>query len=103
MVIEQAFGNQGLLVSTEAGENESTETGGVGEARELVVRALADQGESVVTADTFLGKEVLSIPQVGGWIRFVLDYKWIVVGIAGLLVVIGCIPKKRVEAQKAGT
>lgn len=42
---------------------------------ELTVKSLADDGESVVTADTYLGKEILSIPAVGGWIRRVLDYK----------------------------
>ena len=70
---------------------------------ELIVRSLADDGESVVTPSTYLGKEVLSIPQVGGWIRSALDYKWIVIGIAGLLVVAGCIPGKaqKEENQKA--
>ena len=60
---------------------------------ELVVKSLADDGTSVVTPSTYIGKEVLSIPQVGGWIRKALDYKWIVIGIAGLLVVAGCIPR----------
>ena len=99
-------GSPVTTISSALDENLSTEAGGIGEAeknRELIVRSLADQGESVVTADIYLGKEVLSIPQVGGWIRSVFNYKWIVVGVAGLLVVIGCIPKKRVEAQKAGT
>ena len=54
---------------------------------ELVVKSLADDGESTVTASTYVGKEVLSIPQVGGWIRKALDYKWIVIGIAGVLIV----------------
>ena len=67
---------------------------------EVVVRSLADDGTSVVTADTYLGKEVLSVPAVGGWIRGVLDYKWIVIGIAGLLVVAGCIPGKKTTATR---
>ena len=59
---------------------------------ELVVKSLADNGESTVTPSTYLGKEVLSIPAVGGWIRKMLDYKWIVI-VAGVgLVVIGCMP-----------
>ena len=62
---------------------------------EIVVKCLADDGESVVTADTFLGKEVMSIPGVGGWIRSVLNYKWIVIGIAAVLVIAGCIPRKK--------
>ena len=62
---------------------------------EIVVKSLADDGESVVTADTFLGKEVMSIPGVGGWIRSVLNYKWIVIGIAAVLVIAGCIPRKK--------
>ena len=61
---------------------------------EIVVKSLADDGESVVTGETYLGREVLSIPQVGGWIRSVLNYKWIVIVIAGLLVIVGCIPRK---------
>lgn len=64
------------------------------EPEELVVKSLADDGESTVTASTYVGKEVLSIPQVGGWIRNTLDYKWIVIGIAGVLIVAGCIPRK---------
>ena len=80
----------------------SIDTGEAGE-KTLVVKSLADDGESVITASTYLGKEVLSIPQVGGWIRSALDYKWIVIGLAGLLVVVGCIPGKaqKEENQKA--
>ena len=66
-----------------------------GNVDEVVVRSLADDGESVVTADTYLGKEVLSIPAVGGWMREILNYKWVVIGIAGLLVVAGCIPRMK--------
>ena len=56
-------------VSPDAGENESnmtTETVENGESGEktLIVKSLADEGTSVVTADTYLGKEVLSIPTV---------------------------------------
>lgn len=80
---------------------ERVENGRV-EDKTLVVKSLADDGESVVTADTFLGKEVLSIPAVGGWIRKALDYKWIVIVAAAGLIIIGCIPKgKKAEPQKA--
>ena len=42
------------------------------------------------------------IPQVGGWIRKALDYKWIVIVAAAGLIIIGCIPKeKKAETQKA--
>lgn len=68
---------------------------------ELIVRSLADEGTSVVTAGTYLGKEVVVIPQVGGWIRRTLDYKWIVIVIAGLLVVAGCIPGKKTTISRA--
>ncbi|MBQ8306755.1 MAG: hypothetical protein IJX90_11135 [Blautia sp.] len=80
----------------EKGENESTGNAGVGEAGEktLVVRSLADEGTSVVSADMYLGKEVMSIAGVGGWIREIVKYKWIVIGLAGVLIVAGCIPKK---------
>ena len=72
------------------------------EPEELVVKSLADYGESTVTASTYVGKEVLSIPQVGGWIRNTLDYKWIVIVAAAGLIIIGCIPKgKKTEPQKA--
>lgn len=64
---------------------------------ELIVKSLADDGESVITPSTYLGKEVLSIPQVGGWIRGALDYKWIVIGIAGVLIIAGCVPRKKVD------
>ena len=68
----------------------------------LTVKSLADDGESTVTASTYVGKEVLSIPQVGGWIRNALDFKWIVILAAAGLIVIGCIPKgKRKKTQKA--
>ena len=73
---------------------ERVENGAV-EDKTLVVKSLADDGESTVTASTYMGKEVLSIPGVGGWIRSVLNYKWVVVGIAGLLIIAGCIPRKR--------
>ena len=70
---------------------------------ELIVRSLADDGETTVTASTYMGKEVLSIPQVGGWIRRTLDYKWIVIIVAAGLIIAGCIPRKTKmeEHQKA--
>ena len=69
---------------------------------ELTVKSLADDGESAVTASTYVGKEVLLIPQVGGWIRKALDYKWIVILAAAGLIIIGCIPKgRKAEPQKA--
>jgi signal peptidase I len=70
---------------------------------ELIVKSLADDGTSVVTAGTYLGKEVLSIPAVGGWIREIVKYRWVVIGIAGLLVVAGCVPRKarKDESEKA--
>lgn len=61
---------------------------------ELVVRALADDGETAVTASTYLGKQVLAIPGVGGWIQDVLKMKWAVIGLAAVLIVLGCIPRK---------
>lgn len=71
------------------------------ESDELIVRSLADDGETTVTASTYMGKEVLSIPQVGGWIRRTLDYKWIVIIAAAGLIVFGCIPKgKKPEKTK---
>ena len=84
-------------ISPDTGENESG--GEVGE-KTLVVRSLADQGTSVVKQSTYLGRQVLAIPQVGGWIRGVLDYKWIVIGLAGLLIVAGCVPKKDTVAHQ---
>ena len=66
-----------------------------GNVDEIVVRSLADEGTSVVTADTYLGKEVVVIPGVGGWIREIVKYRWVVIGIAGLLVVAGCIPRMK--------
>ena len=68
---------------------------------ELTVKSLADDGVSTVTASTYVGKEVLSIPQVGGWIRRVLEYKWIVIIAAAGLIIVGCIPKgTKAEPQK---
>lgn len=69
------------------------------EPEELVVKSLADDGESTVTASTYVGKEILSIPAVGGWIRSVLNYKWIVIVAAGVLIIAGCIPRKRTTAS----
>ena len=77
----------------------TTETVENGE-KTLVVRSLADQGETLVSADMYIGKEVLSIPAVEGWIRGVLEYKWVVIGIAGVLIIAGCIPKKRITASR---
>lgn len=91
-------------ISTDTGENESggeaEEAGEAGE-KTLVVKSLADEGTSVVRADMYLGKEVMSIAGVGGFIRSVLNYKWIVIGIAGLLIVVGCIPKGK-KTENAG-
>lgn len=75
------------VVSTSSGEN-----------RELIVKSLADQGESTVTGSTYLGKQAAAIPNIGGWIRKALDYKWIVIVMAGGLIIAGCIPRKRTTA-----
>ena len=71
------------------------------ESDELVVKSLADKGESTVTAATYMGKEVLSIPQVGGWIRDLLSQKWAVVVVACLLIIVGCIPGKKTTVSGA--
>ena len=72
-----------------------------GNVDEIVVKSLADDGESTVTTATYLAKEVLSIPQIGGWIRKALDYKWIVIIAAAGLIIIGCVPKgKRTTASR---
>ena len=65
------------------------------ESDEMVVKSLADDGASTVTESTYIGKKILSIPQVGGWIRKALDYKWIVIVAAAGLIVAGCIPRKK--------
>lgn len=67
---------------------------------ELIVRSLADDGESTVTASTYMGKEILSIPAVGGWIREIVKYKWAVILEAMALIVVGCVPRKD-ESEKA--
>ena len=70
---------------------------------ELVVRSLADEGVSVVTPSTYLGRQVLVVPGVGGWIRSVLNYRWVVIVAAVVLIIAGCIPRKaqKEEPQKA--
>ncbi|XME02197.1 hypothetical protein QYZ88_016210 [Lachnospiraceae bacterium C1.1] len=69
---------------------------------ELTVCSLADNGESTVTPSTYLGKQVLAVPSVGVRIREIAKYKWIVIVIAGLLVVAGCIPRGK-KTQKMKT
>ena len=68
---------------------------------ELTVKSLSDDGESTVTASTYMGKEVMSIPQVGGWIRKALDYKWAIVAVAAVLIIIGCIPRKKEQNEES--
>ena len=65
----------------------------------LTVRSLADDGESMVTASIYLGKQVLAIPGVGGCIRLMLGYKWIVIIAAAGLIVVGCVPRGQKEAE----
>ena len=75
---------------------------GSDESQELVVKPVAEtDGQTVVTADTYLGKEVLSIPQAGGWIRKALDYKWAIVAVAAVLIIIGCIPRKKDQNEES--
>ena len=66
--------------------------------KELVVSSLADDGETTVTTSTYIGKEILSIPQVGGCIRKALDYKWIVIIVAAGLIIAGCISRGQEKA-----
>ena len=61
---------------------------------ELVVASLADDGESKVTASTYFGRKVLAVPGIGGRLREIVKYRWIVIIAAIGLVVVGCIPAK---------
>ena len=54
----------------------------------------------VITLSTYLGRQVLAVPSVGGWLRSVLNYKWIVVTIAVALIVVGCVPGKILDEKK---
>ena len=74
-----------------------------GNVDEVVVRSLADEGTSVVTVGTYLGKEVMSIPAVGGWIRQILNYRWVVIVVAVGLVVAGCIPRMKKDTTPRQT
>ena len=67
---------------------------------EIVVKSLADDGTTVVNASTYLGKQVMTIPQVGGRIRKALDYKWIVIVVAALFIIAGCIPRVGKKADQ---
>ena len=64
----------------------------------LTVRSLADNGESVVTASIYLGKQVLVMLGIGGCLRAVLGYKWIVVIAAAGLIIVGCVPRGQKKA-----
>ena len=64
-----------LLGKVEAMHKISSVSTDTDENQVLVVKSLSDDGTSVVTASTYLGKEVMSIPAVGGWIRQALDCK----------------------------
>ena len=77
----------------------SIDTGEAGE-KTLVVKSLADDGESMVTGSTYLGKEVLVVPGVGGWIREIVKYRWVVIVAAAVLIIAGCIPGKRTTATR---
>ena len=70
------------------------------EPENLTVRSLADDGESVITADVYIGKQVFAIPSMGGWIRSVLNHKWLVIVVAAALIVIGCIPSGQKETER---
>lgn len=42
---------------------------------EITVRPLVGNGRSVVKRDSFLGKEILSIPEIGEWVWKALQHK----------------------------
>ncbi len=60
---------------------------------DLIVTPDRGTGEAVAGESMYVGKEVISFPFVGGWLRWVLEGRvWIVV-VAGLaLVVVGYLP-----------
>ena len=103
--------NPGVMAESESGrktvpvDNMSTETVENGESgkKTLVVKSLADEGTSVITPLTYLGKEVLHIPGVGGWIRSILNYRWVVIVVAVGLIVAGCIPRMRKDTATRQT
>ncbi len=71
----------------------------------LIVTLDKGTGETVINKSLYVGKEVISFPFVGRWLRWVLDGRmWTVVVVAVGLIVIGCLPwgKKDGKPEEAG-
>lgn len=71
-------------------------------ADEITVKPLVGNGRSSVRRDTFLGKEILSIPGIGEWAWKALQHRKFIVAAAIVLLIIGCIPKgkkRQIDAQ----
>ena len=90
--------SEGQVIAFRAGKTEVlhriTE---IAEDGSLIVEPDNGSGEAIVEKVDYVGKEILAIPFIGGWLKLMLRHMWIVIVVAVMLVIVGCLPygKKR--------
>ena len=63
---------------------------------ELIVTPDKGTGSAIVNKSMYVGKEIIAFPLIGGWLREILMHEvWTVIGLAMLLIFIGCLPYKK--------
>ena len=74
---------------------------GISEDGKLVVTPDKGQGLTLVEKATYVGKEVIAFPIIGGWLRSILEHgKAVVIGLGLVLVVLGCLPYGKARRKK---
>ena len=60
-------------------------------------------GEAIVHKADYVGREVITFPFIGGWLRGMLNHIWIVITIAAVLILAGCLPYEKKNAGRSGS
>ena len=91
--------SEGQVIAFRAGQTEVlhriTE---IAEDGSLTVEPDNGSGEAIVDKVDYVGKEILAIPFIGGWFKVMLRHMWIVIVVAVMLVIAGCLPYGKKQA-----
>ena len=91
--------SEGQVIAFRAGQTEVLHRiTDIAENGSLTVEPDNGSGEAIVEKVDYVGKEIIAIPFIGGWLKVMLRHMWIVIVAAVMLVVVGCLPyeKKKV-------
>ena len=91
--------SEGQVITFRAGDTEVLHrVSEVAEDGSLIAVPDNGTGEATVNKVDYVGKEIIAFPFIGGWLRGILGHAGVVVVLAVVLVVVGCLPYGKKKA-----